>query len=163
MIESLVIAGAVLASAILLSYTLRPKEDADAKIRMTARTLVRAVEKRAQWDQTIDSEHVKRARVRLALMEMFPSVEDDWLDVIIEEAVFDMEASSGSNTTASSAGGHNPDRVRPIGEYHPEDVVLDFGDREYIGTGTAPNDWAPGDFGLDDSDTEDYPIPSAES
>lgn len=90
MIEALVVAGAILASAALLIWFGRPKPDA----RKLARTLVRAIEKRSEWDATIETEHVKRARVKLALMSM-TNLSGDWVDMLIEEAVFDMEAARG--------------------------------------------------------------------
>lgn len=104
MIEGLIVAGAILASAAVF-YFRRPKAD----IRVEVRTLVRAVEKRAQWDKTIATEHVKRARVKLALTTMFPRESDEWLDMVIEEAVFDMEASRGNQVRAHLGGAEGPD------------------------------------------------------
>ena len=88
MFEALIIAGVIATSAILFYITFRPRKD----IRTMARTLVRATEKRGEWDTTIHSEHIKRARVALILQDRFPGTDPEWLSIIIEEAVFDMEA-----------------------------------------------------------------------
>jgi hypothetical protein len=107
MIEALIVAGAILASAAIFVWKSRP--DHDLKIRMTARTLVRAVEKRAEWDATIETEHIKRARVKMALSSIYKSYSDEWLDMIIEEAVFDMEASRGNQVRTHLGGAEGPD------------------------------------------------------
>ena len=105
-IEAIIVAGAILiASAALIHY--RPRDD----IRVMARTLVRATEKRGEWDDTINSEHIKRARVALVLQDKF-DVDPEWLSIIIEEAVFDMEVdrdrkdSNSISTTESDIGQH---------------------------------------------------------
>ena len=88
MIEALIVAGAILIASAALIYFRRETDD----IRTTARTLVRATEKRGEWDLTINSEHIKRARVALVLQDKYPRLDNEWLSIIIEEAVFDMEA-----------------------------------------------------------------------
>jgi hypothetical protein len=84
---SIIVAVAILVATAALIYFFRPRKDP----RVEVRTLVRAVEKRAEWDTTIETEHVKRARVKLAMGEMFPKMSDEWIDMYIEEAVFDSE------------------------------------------------------------------------
>jgi hypothetical protein len=166
MVEAWIIAGAIVASAILLTYYLRPKTDEDLKIRMVARSLVRAIEKRSQWDNTISTEHIKRARVTLVLQELFPSVDRDWLDVIIEEAVFDMEASHGTigiRSTDGSTGDDPGTGARTVGESDSTDIELDPGDRNTTWVGTSRDGWSEtGDVDVDEDLGEDLPIPSAE-
>ncbi len=95
--DAWIIAGAVLASAILLYFRRVEQESDEVKVRRMARTLVRAMEKRGEWDNTLFSEHEKRARVMLPLQEKFANIGFEWMSVIVEEAVFDMEADRGKS------------------------------------------------------------------
>lgn len=163
MIETLIIAGVLVASAILIYAGIRQaaREDQEVLIRRMARTLVRSVEKRAQWDSTLHSTQLKWARIVLVLKAEF-DIDDDWLHIIIGEAQFDMEADNGRNSTRGSktdpGRGTGDDQGRDVGsgidsERHSSDSrdsverVDDgesFGGTEFFDSG------------------EDLPIPSAE-
>lgn len=163
MIEAIIIAGALLASAILIIVFLRPHADPEVRIRMWAKSLVRAIEKRSEWDETLNSSHVKRARLKLFLTEQFPAVSNDWLDIIIEEAVFDMEASNERGKDINSTGSIDRfDAGRPI-EQHRDDGVVDVGDNEYPWDSftAGRSGWDAGGQHFE-IDGENLPMPSAE-
>jgi hypothetical protein len=100
-IEALIVAGAILIASAALIYFRNQTDD----IRAMARTLVRATEKRGEWDETINSEHIKRARVALVLQDKWPELDNEWISIIIEEAVFDMEADRGQDSISSTRAG----------------------------------------------------------
>ena len=165
MIETLIIAGVLVASAILIYAGIRQaaREDQEVLIRRMARTLVRAIEKRSQWDTTLHSTQLKWARIVLVLKAEF-DVDDDWLHIIIGEAQFDMEADHGSNgnrheggSEAELAGRHSEHDVRhhsgdgSDSERHP----VSLRDRASWGDSESSGGTELGDFG------EDLPIPSA--
>ena len=156
-VEALIVAGAILIASAALIYFLR--EDG---IRTTARTLVRATEKRGEWDETINSEHIKRARVALVLQDKYPKLDLDWLSIIIEEAVFDMEADrerQSSNTFA------NIDAGQHIGFDEFEDGTVGIDDErdfERLGHRPAGGTWgATGGYEFE-AGPEDLEIPSSE-
>jgi len=161
MFEAILIAGVIAASAILFYVTFRPRKD----IRVMARTLVRATEKRGEWDKTIDSEHIKRARVALVLQDSFPHEDPDWVAIIIEEAVFDMEADheySKSRSTTDAADQYDRHVPRPDGDESGTSGVNDDGDRIDVGDrptgdGVSTTGW-PGY----ETEPEDLEIPVAE-
>lgn len=123
--------------------------------------MVRAVEKRSEWDTTIRSNADKWARIVLVLQAEF-DIDDDWLHIIIGEAQFDMEADGGCKR--ESNGGDPFDRYRIIGDERQGST-----DGEYhignIGAVRTRGCWGteefPGDAGFDDFG-EDTAIPSAE-
>lgn len=161
MVEALIVAGAILASAALLAYYSR--ESDEIKIRRMARTLVRAVEKRGEWDATIATEHVKRARVKLVLSDRFPKMDEDWVDVVIEEAVFDMEADHGRITAVDF--GRGAERARGGSERHAGDYVSVAGDWGVIGeSGPQRSDtigeWSGYEIG---GETPEDPAPAVEA
>ena len=157
-IEALIVAGAILiASAALIHFT--RKDD----IRTTARTLVRATEKRGEWDLTINSEHIKRARVALVLQDKYPKLDNEWLSIIIEEAVFDMEADrerQNSTSTYTSTGPGQYDRFVSV-----EDGAIGIdGDRDTGGFGdrsASSGRTTAGGFEFE-TEHEDLEIPSSE-
>ena len=166
MIETIIIAGVILASAILIYVGLQPglkqHESREIQIRRMARTLVRSVEQRAQWDATLHSTQLKWARIVLVLKAEF-DIDDDWLHIIIGEAQFDMEADNGSNrlkgtgSEAELAGRHSELDARhhsgdgSDSERHPGSLR----DRASWGDSESSGGTELGDFG------EDLPIPSA--
>lgn len=98
MVETLIIAGAIIASAILIYTRIKPVvESEEIRVRRMARTLVRSIEKRSEWDDTINTEHVKFTRCVLALSAEF-DIDTEWLHIIVGEAQFDMDADRGYGT-----------------------------------------------------------------
>lgn len=170
MIEALIIAGAILASAILLIVYPRSQADPEiqeVRIRMWAKSLVRAIEKRSQWDETLNSSHVKRARLKLFLTEQFPAVSNDWLDIIIEEAVFDMEASNVNRFSFGTRTGSERDvdglDLGGVGDSGREDGIMDVGDHDDFGDPTGTTGEEGWSYSFDfEPDGENLPMPSAE-
>lgn len=163
MIEAIIIAGTIAVSAILIYVGMKSglKESKDIQIRRMARTLVRSVEQRAEWDITLNSRGDKWARIVLVLQDKF-DVEDDWLHIIIGEAQFDMEADNVSNSTRGSktdpGWGTRVDQGRSVGSRiddgrHPDDS----GDHDGR-TGRAESLRGTEHF----DSGEDLPIPVAE-
>lgn len=114
MFEALIIAGVLVASAILIYVGLRQGESQEIRIRRMARTLVRSVEQRAKWDITLNSTTDKWARIVLVLKGEFDTVQDEWLHIIIGEAQFDMEADDGrKNRYGSQYGKDEPGETDP--------------------------------------------------
>jgi len=99
MVEALIIAGAIIASAILI-YLKKSVESEEVRVRRMARSLVRSIEKRSEWDDTISTEHLKFSRCVLALTEEF-DLDTEWLHIIVGEAQFDMESDRGYGTLDS--------------------------------------------------------------
>ena len=167
MIEALIIAGVLAASAILIYVGLKSslKDSEDVQIRRMARTLVRSVEQRAEWDTTLNSRGDKWARIVLVLQDKF-DVEDDWLHIIIGEAQFDMEAENVSKKRQYDNGiGTNPD----LEQFLRGHVGRDSDSGEF--SGRHPSDSRDGSEQPGSEDTagidyvdlgEDLPIPSAE-
>lgn len=139
MVSALIVAGAIVASAAFLAWYFR--EPDEIRVRRQARTLVRAVEKRAEWDDTFVTEHIKRARVRIPLLSNFPKMDEDWIDVIIEEAVFDMEADYGCTKGTGIDFRSGAERARGDNERIDGDVVPivgEWGDVDEIGADYSP-------------------------
>lgn len=169
MIEAIIIAGVLAASAILIYIGLKPglkdTECYERSVRRMARTLVRSVEQRAKWDITLNSTADKWARIVLVLQEQF-DVEDEWLHIIIGEAQFDMEADNGSiRNTIDRSGDKRTDLGRRSGvdQEHSDDIGIDD-ERPAYDPGDE-SDW-PGresSGGTQFFDNgEDTPIPVAE-
>jgi len=161
MIEALIIAGAIAASAILFYLTFRPRED----IRITARTLVRATEKRGEWDATINSEHIKRARVALVLLDKWPEVDPEWVSIIIEEAVFDMEADRDTNKCRCEDGSTGTVTGQHIGYDEFDDGTTgrdNESDPWYVGDRTTSDSGDATGWPVFETGPEDLEIPSSE-
>jgi hypothetical protein len=163
MIEAIIIAGVILASAILIYVGIHGlRESEEVELRRMARTLVRSVEQRAEWDITLNSRGDKWARIVLVLQDMF-DVEDDWLHIIIGEAQFDMEADNGSNTKDRTRD-PGPDLRRVLaGDSGSSGVGGGDGEQHRVDS-WDDTDWAglESTGGTDHEDFgEDPPIPSA--
>ena len=172
--ETMIIAGVLAASAILIYVGLKPGlkslDFQEVQIRRMARTLVRSVEQRAEWDVTLNSRGDKWARIVLVLQDKF-DVEDDWLHIIIGEAQFDMEVDNASNSrnTKDGTAGTGRDQAPDLRRYL--DDLAGSGDG-----GGRDSERHPGDSGDSPSGTgrastgrteyedlgEDIIIPSAE-
>jgi len=158
-IEALIVAGAILiASAALIHFT--RKDD----IRTTARTLVRATEKRGEWDLTINSEHIKRARVALVLQDKYPKLDNEWLSIIIEEAVFDMEADRERQNSTSTYTSTDPGQYDRLAGVEGRTIGIDD-DRDSWDLRDRPASGghdATGGYGGFEAEPEDLEIPSSE-
>jgi hypothetical protein len=103
MVETLIIAGAIIASAILI-YSKKPAgESEEVRVRRMARSLVRSIEKRSEWDETINTEHIKFTRCVIALSEEF-DLDTEWIHIIVGEAQFDMESDRGLDSFGTIGG-----------------------------------------------------------
>ena len=159
-IEAFIVAGAILIASAALIYFLRTDD-----IRVTARTLVRATEKRGEWDVTINSEHIKRARVMLVLQDKYPKLGNDWLSIIIEEAVFDMEADRGTSRkgTRYTITGSDTGQYDRLAELEDGTVGIDDDrDSRDPGDRRANSSWDTTGGVEFEAEPEDLEIPSSE-